>query len=418
MAEGCPGHRCRRALVAAVIAASAVSLGVFVAPGAASAVTVSPASLVFPDTPVGASSVLRVVINNPASDGNQTIQIASTAPSDSANFRYSPGCSGQVAFAPGNSCPFDYEFTPQTAGLHATRAVIMVNDQQHTIRLSGTAVAPPTTPPPTTPPPTTEAPTTTEATTPAEPTTTAPPTTGPTTTGTVAGTTTLFVAPPNSAPGTVPAATQSATTTPAPPPPPFVATGLSPGPLAPGGHAQIIADGLVAFPAGGFRWDYTLLEPGAWPFTFENSPPTLIANDGPDAVLAGVPDPLALVDAGGAVFVPAASSGAISPLVEGAVATGRRITFVESADAVAFSPGEGVRDVNLIRDVLAPREALTVTSAFPVLVVVVAGTVVDAPAGTVLPAGTAQALGPTAQLVNGSTEPATVLVAAIGNLIP
>ena len=76
--------------------------------------------------------------------------------------------------------------------------------------------------------------------------------------------------------------------------------------------------------------------------------------------------------------------------VPGGTATAHRIAFVASTEPFSFVPGAGNRDVNLIRAVLDPGDALHVVSPFPVLVIVVDGVVVDGPEGLAIGAGTAR----------------------------
>lgn len=169
------------------------------------------------------------------------------------------------------------------------------------------------------------------------------------------------------------------------------------------------------FPDGPLRWDLQTLDAGGWPYEFDGSPPAFFIADGPDAVLVSDENgPLALLDAGEATFVHAATSGAVAPLFDGAFAAAQRITFVGSDGPAAFVPGAGPRDVNLIRGVVGPEESVGVLSPFPVLVVVTEGEVADAD-GTVIDAAAGPVtLGPEVELTNSGTEAATVVIAAVG----
>ena len=73
------------------------------------------------------------------------------------------------------------------------------------------------------------------------------------------------------------------------------------------------------------------------------------------------------------------------------------------------------RDVNIVHDVVAPGDTFTVSSEFPVLVVVSGGDLVDAAgtAGTIA-AGTAATLGTSVALRNDGTVPAVVVAGVLG----
>lgn len=185
------------------------------------------------------------------------------------------------------------------------------------------------------------------------------------------------------------------------------------------GHAQVIAHGAVAFPAGSFRWDHQPIGADGWALTYDGSPPMLLAADGPDPLLV-VADGTsqALLHAGEALFVAAGSTGAASPLFDGAVTVGHRITFVAAGGPGSFTPGDGRRDVDLVRDVLAPGETFTASSAFPILVVVTEGSVIDTASDSALPGGIAATLGSDVELRNTGDRPAVILAALVGDPVP
>ena len=99
----------------------------------------------------------------------------------------------------------------------------------------------------------------------------------------------------------------------------------------------------------------------------------------------------------------------------GATASADRITFVGGSGPGAFTPGAGQRDVNIVRDVVAPGETFTVSSEFPVLVVVSGGDLVDAAgtAGTIA-AGTTATLGTAVALRNDGAVPVVVVAGVLG----
>jgi len=127
---------------------------------------------------------------------------------------------------------------------------------------------------------------------------------------------------------------------------------------------------------------------------------------------------LALLDAGEATYLPVGTTGTSTPTFDGAVAPGHLIALVDGSDPTAFVPGEGHRDVNLVRDVLAPGESLTVVSPFPIFVVVASGELVDVGGGSTLLEGDAVTLGTTVELRNDRDQPAIVLAAAVGGQVP
>jgi hypothetical protein len=352
---------------------------------------VAPTTLPFPDTPVGSTSTIGVVVTN-ISPASQSPNFAGGAPIDGTNFGGSQNCAGKT-FAGGDTCTFTYEFHPQSEGDWSSSTTIGVDGENFAISMTGS---------------TGSGTTTTTSSTTSTTSTTSPTTTSPTTTTSSNTATTSAPTSPGPTSPTVPAPTAA-------PSGPFAPVAPPVGP----GHAEVIAQGVVAFPVGPVQWDHQLLDPGGWPFQFASSPPMFLANDGPDGVLVSTDaGSLALLDAGEATFVPGGSSGSATPMRDGEVAAGRRITFVAGLATTSFVPGEGRRDVNLVRDVVAPGETLAVTSPFPLLVVVVDGTVVTAVGGAALAAGTVETAGPSIELRNDSAEPATVLVGAVGGQVP
>lgn len=342
-------------------------------------ITVSPTSLLFPDTAVGASSSIAVTVSN-ISGVAQTPNYAGGAPIDPTNFDGSQNCAG-VTLPGGGSCEFTYTFKPAAIGAWSSSTTIDVDGTSFAISMRGNGIDP----------------TATTTTSPASP-----------------STTTTSTADSSTSPGSTTTSSTTATSTSAP----ATSPGAVQGPLdASGGRAAVIAQGIVGFPAEPVAWSHTVLDASGWPFTFSDAPASFVAIDGPDAVLvSGDAGSTALLDAGEAAFLSAGSTGSATPMFDGAASTGRRITFVASTGASSFTPGPGRRDVNLIRDVLAPGDDVTVTSPFPVLLVVIAGTVATAD-GEVLAEGTVVTL-PSLSLSNDGTTDAVVLVAAVGGPVP
>lgn len=410
-----------------LLAAAAISIAMASpTPAHAADISLSPRSLSFPTTFVGGSSSLTVTLTNVTSSRELDIRPAQGVP-NSPHFSIAGLSACRVnQLPPGGSCSFSYVFAPQAAGQFSATAKVFFHGLGSTfhgafdVSMTGTGRAPiQTTPegtlvvastvqvqsPPTAPP--AEG----AAQDPATP-TTAPPTTAPGATTTTTSTTTAATTTtaPGGATATAGQEAEVAQVTSVPPPVAPLAVTIS-------GPGQVVAQGSVAFSAGTVAWGHDQLDPSAWPLTFAAAPPTFLVADGPDALLVSAPDPVALLDTGEAVFVGAGATGSATPLFDGAFAQARRITLVANVGPTSFSPGEGKRDVNLIRAVLGPGETLGVTSSFPLLAVVADGAVIDAMTGTALPAGTV-ATAPSVNLRNDSTAPATVLVAAIGASVP
>lgn len=358
-------------------------------------IDLSPTTLVFPDTAIGDASSLEVIVTN-LSPVSQTPNYAGGAPNDPTNFGGSQSCGG-VTLSAGATCVFTYTFTPTTAGPLSTTTTIDVGGTSHSISMSGNGVDPTST--------------TTTTTTPTETTTTLP------ANGTGAADTTEPAAST-----TTPLTTTAVSTT----PPVLSLPGSAvPGPIV-DGDAEVIAQGIVDVPAGPVGWGHQPFGPGGWPLALTDGQASFLEVDGPDAVLVSGPrGSAALLGAGEAQFLPAAFSGSATPTFDGAVAVARRITLTVNGGSTTFAPGPARRDVNLIRGVLAPDETLTVSSPFPVLIIVVDGDLVIG--DIAMPAGTSTTMGSTSpdpsapnptELHNNGDTDAIVLVAAVGATVP
>ncbi len=202
----------------------------------------------------------------------------------------------------------------------------------------------------------------------------------------------------------------------APAPPPSPATG----------HAAVIAQANVEFNDGSYQWSVSAdaLDASAAPSPAADATDTFVAVTDGALVAADAATPIALLAAGEAMFVPGDAPTMVLP-ADGAAASFSRIALTEGGPAGAgdpFSPGPGVRDVNLVRDVLDPGGTLAIAESetAPALVVVVSGgvTVAGDPAGSAdVTAGVSDTFAGNLTIVNGGTEPAVVLVAVIGSLV-
>jgi hypothetical protein len=102
--------------------------------------TVAPTDLSFPDTAVGDTSSVAVVVTN-VSPTALTPNYAGGAPVDPTHFGGSQNCAG-VSLAGGQSCEFTYTFTPVAPGPWSTSTTIDVDGQAFAISLQGTGVDP------------------------------------------------------------------------------------------------------------------------------------------------------------------------------------------------------------------------------------------------------------------------------------
>ena len=212
--------------------------------------TVAPTDVAFPDTAVGDTSSVPVVITN-ISSTSLTPNYAGGAPNDPTNFGGSQNCAG-VALSGGQSCQFTYTFTPTAPGPWTSSTTIDVDSESFAISLHGTGTDSSTT----------------------------------TTTSSTSqhhhvdhltddGDDDRDVrSSSSSTPGGSSASTPATTV--------VVAGGG--GPVA-AGHAEVIAQGVVTFPDGAFVWDAEHLDGARLPFVFTGSPPMFLVVGGPDGIL-------------------------------------------------------------------------------------------------------------------------------------
>ena len=193
------------------------------------------------------------------------------------------------------------------------------------------------------------------------------------------------------------------------------------------GHAEVIAQSIVSFGDGAYRWAvvHQTSAVGADDVALSLLGPAFLVTAGGVIDLDGaIPARLA---AGEAAFL-AAGSDTVLHAVEGDTS----YYTIELSDgplsatpdaASAFSPGPGRRDVNLLRDVISPGETLTITGSAvaPMLVLVTAGAADIAAQGSA--DGTAVGVGGTSLYVGAvsitplGAEPVVVVIALVGDLI-
>jgi hypothetical protein len=175
---------------------------------------------------------------------------------------------------------------------------------------------------------------------------------------------------------------------------------------------------VVSFTAGAHHWRLATNDVGTAAVDFEIASPTfLVAVSG--AVGAGAvriteADGLGwLLADGEATFPPAGSAVSVAP-TPGAVVHEIAIDVGDGADA--FDPGDGLRDLDLVRDVLASGESVMIRSDISALILVTAG-VATAADGSEIPAGATRVIVGETTLTNAGDAPAVVLAAILGPLI-
>ena len=178
------------------------------------------------------------------------------------------------------------------------------------------------------------------------------------------------------------------------------------------GHAEVIAQGLVTFADGPAHWTLTVDAVTETVSTIPSAAPAFLLSDGPAAVVVADPTgPLARLAPGEALFRP---GGAPTDLSTAPASTGQisEIAVVAGSGPDEFTPGAGIRDVDLVRDVVATNEALILNAEVSAFVIVSQGAVVAG--GTTITAGSAVALTGNITLINTAAEAAIIAVAIIG----
>jgi hypothetical protein len=186
---------------------------------------------------------------------------------------------------------------------------------------------------------------------------------------------------------------------------------------APSDHAQVIAQGVIDFPEGQFTWtpaQERVDEEG----TQVDVPGSqfILADEGALVVSSGN-GLLVLLAPGEAVFDPRALPASLNAAdAAGAGYWSILLTAGEfEAAPTVIEPGAGARDVNLVRDVLAPGESLSIPSTLPEFVLVTEGTLTVTDSGLTVGTGASTAIAGGTALNNAGTEPAAVVVAVIGD---
>lgn len=179
-------------------------------------------------------------------------------------------------------------------------------------------------------------------------------------------------------------------------------------------HSEVIAQGVVEFGDGDHHWVQSG-QPVLAPVALGASGPTFVlADTGSARVLLGQDVLGTQVDAGEATFVPSGVPASLSATIPSSVTL---IGIEAGSGADSFAPGAGLRDVELVRDVLAGGESLGLDVGVSAVVHVSAGSVQLA-GGAALPAGSGVVVGAGAlDITNPGPDPATVAVAVVGDPI-
>ena len=182
------------------------------------------------------------------------------------------------------------------------------------------------------------------------------------------------------------------------------------------GHGQVIAQGVGSFTAGAHHWRLVTNDVGTATVAIDIASPTFLVaastalDGGPIRITE--PDGLGwLLADGEATFRPAGTSVAIDPTPGAWV---HEIAIDEGSGADAFDPGSGLRDLDLVRDVLATGESITIRSEVSALILITAGVAI-ATDGSEIPTGATRAVVGETTLTNGGDVPAVVLTVIIGN---
>ncbi len=199
-------------------------------------------------------------------------------------------------------------------------------------------------------------------------------------------------------------ASVAAATTPPVNPPPAAAPVTS-------DHAQVIAQGVVELGNGDHHWVQSSQPLAAAVPLGPGGPTFVLTEDGSARVRLGGDVLGAQVDAGEATFVPAGVAATLSATIP------TRVTLIGIAPGSgddSFAPGAGLRDFELIRDVLGAGQTLDLTVGVSAVVRVTAGAIAVG-GGSVLAAGTSAVVPAGAlTLTNDGPDLAVVAVAVIG----
>lgn len=188
------------------------------------------------------------------------------------------------------------------------------------------------------------------------------------------------------------------------------------------GHGQVVAQAAAAL-SGASHWTVTpeTLAPGT-PLTAPETPSFVAVTSGAAIPTSADGTALARIGAGEAGFL---APGTTLVAADGAQAGLLRLEIAPGdgdSPSATLGPPPGLYDIDIVRDVLAPGESLSIADspAAPALIVAASGalTVAGAPSGSVdLTEGQSATLDGSLTLVNAGATPAVVLAGIVGPLV-
>jgi hypothetical protein len=183
-------------------------------------------------------------------------------------------------------------------------------------------------------------------------------------------------------------------------------------PPAAGASAEVIAQGLVTFGEGEFHWEVATLAVGQTPAPVGSEAAGFLLSRGPVAVLVSAPGFATWrLGADEAVFRLAGPTSSAVALGEGAAAL-TAIAIAADSGPGGFTPGSGVRDVDLVRGHLDAESSLVVHAEVSAVAYVVDGQV--SVNDTTVSVGTTTTGVGDVTITNEGVDRATVVVAMVG----
>lgn len=181
------------------------------------------------------------------------------------------------------------------------------------------------------------------------------------------------------------------------------------------GHAEVIAQSVVTFAEGEHHWQLTEHAVADAPLSLSTAGPSfLLTPSGPPVLATSTDESAWLLDAGQAVFRPAGAVTAAAAYVPEPTRL-VQLSIEAGGGADSFVTAAEPRDVELVRDVLAANETLSLDGDVSALVLVTAGAV-DVN-GTTIPEGVTASFAGQLMLQNRSPIPAAVVVGIVGPVI-
>ena len=176
------------------------------------------------------------------------------------------------------------------------------------------------------------------------------------------------------------------------------------------GTLKVIAQGLVNFGDGPYAWTLGEIEVETTEHPSAAETATFLLAGDDSVHVHGTEGTWVRLAAGEATFRHAGSTAAVQgdePATVGAIAVGP----AAAGQTGTFTPGAGAHDVDLLRDVLAPGEALLLPAGLPAFVVLTGGAVDDTE--TTLESGSATLVAGGRSLTNPAEQDLAIVVVAV-----